>query len=262
MLRRSAGFPRELLSSDETILLELKPSAVPFVIAPILALSTLISVFLIGFVILSAASPAAAVRTCGLPLVILSFILVLGGYLGYLTWWNTFYAVTDKRILQKSGLIGINAYDAPLTAIQNVTLTQSAVAKLFGLGTLVFATSGTGGGAAVQRAQVTRGIASAMWLAGNIVFAGVRDPVAARKRVQDIVERAVSQQKDREYRRMAETFQEVGATPIATIPPHRPARPLQVGAAIHRRPAKFCEFCGSRIEGAPTFCSKCGGRVN
>jgi len=154
--QREQGFPRELLAADETILLELKPSAVPFVIAPALAMSTVLGTFLLAFALLAVESVPLAIRTCGLPLVVLALVLVLTSITGYLTWRNTFFAVTDKRVLQKSGLIGMNAFDAPLTSIQNVTLLQPFFFKLFGIGTIVFATSGTGGGAAIPRNREDR----------------------------------------------------------------------------------------------------------
>jgi len=262
--RRAEGFPRELLTSDETILLELKPSAVPFVVAPALAMSTIIVVFLLGFASLAIVSIPLAIRSCGVPLVVFAILLVITSYIGYLTWLNTFYAVTDKRVLQKSGLVGMNAFDAPLTSIQNVTLMQPFFFKLFGVGTIVFSTSGTGGGAAVQRAQIGRAMANAMWLAGNIVFAGVRDPVATRKRVQELVEASVTRQKERDYRKMAEGIVTVGTSPMqtVTIPPGAIPAPPVATMAPPRKAAKFCEFCGARIDGTPTFCAKCGGRVN
>lgn len=256
------GFPRELLTADEQVLLELKPSAVPFVTAPLLTMSTLLVGGLVLFAVLAYANINAAVATCGVPLVVLAIILSLSCFLGYFTWRNTFYAITDKRVLQKSGLVGMNAFDAPLASIQNVSLLQPWFSKLFGIGTLVFATSGTGGGTAMTRAQVSKGFANASWLAGNIVFAGVRDPVATRKRVQEIVERATTRLKEKDYRKMAETFKEVGTAPMAAVAAPVAARAPLTIIVPPRNPAKFCEFCGTKVEGTPTFCTKCGGRLN
>ena len=261
---RAEGFPRELLTADETVLLELKPSAVPFVVGPVLGLSTVLVLGLLFFATLAVANVSAAVRACAIPLVVFAIVLVLSGFLGYLTWRNTYFAVTDKRVLQKSGLIGMNVFDAPLAAVQNVSMLQPFFFKLFGIGTILFATSGMGGGAAMQRAQAGRYFSNAMWLAGNIVFSGVRDPVAARRRIQELVDLAIARQKEREYRKMAETFKEVGSTPMAgvMVAPAGSSAPPVATIAPPRKAAKFCEFCGARIEGTPTFCTKCGGRLN
>lgn len=257
----ASGFPRSLLTSDERILLELKPSAIPFVLAPVLSFSIIIIAGLVFFAALAMESINAAVASCGIPLVIFAIILVISAYIGYLTWRNTYFAISDRRVLQKSGFIGMNAYDAPVTAIQNVTLLQPWLYRLFGIGTLVFATSGTGGGAAVSRATATRSLSNAMWLAGNIVFAGVRDPVATRKRVEEILQRATADLKEKEYRKMAETFKEVGTAPGATAVLAHATPPTPTVVAPPRHSPKFCEFCGTRLEPGATFCPKCGGRV-
>ena len=99
-----------------------------------LAVSTFLVLFLFLFGTLGTVDLGAAVQVCGVPLVLLAIVITILGYIGYLTWMNTFYAVTDKRVLQKSGLIGTNAFDAPLTSIQNVTMLQSFFYKLFGIG--------------------------------------------------------------------------------------------------------------------------------
>jgi len=258
MVRFSREFPKELLTSDEKILLEIKPSAIPFVIGPLLTLSTFLVGGLFFFAVLASASVSAAIGVCGVPLVIMAIVLVVLSYIGYLTWMNTYFAITNKRVLQKSGLFGINAFDTALANIQNVSLIQSWFFRLFGIGTLVFATSGTGGGAAVARASATRSLRP-MWLAGNIVFAGVRDPVNTRKRVQELIDAAVQAQHEGEYRKMAETFKEVGAEPMARVPVVA-ARETIVFPP--RRAGKFCEFCGNPLDGIVTFCPRCGGRVN
>jgi membrane protein YdbS with pleckstrin-like domain len=252
------GFPRELLTADETVLLELKPSSVPFVVAPLLSFSALIVGALLWFGVLAFRDLGSALAVCGLPLIIFAVLMLLSAYIGHLTWRKTYYAITDKRVVQKSGLMGLRVFDAPLTAIQNVSLIQPWLYKLFDTGVLLFATSGTGGGAAMTRASISRMWSSSTWLAGNIVFAGVRDPVATRKRAQEVVDAAVAQAKERDYRKMAETFREVGSTPMAT----ERTPPVTVTFPSPRRPAKFCEYCGTPLTPSQTFCSKCGGRAN
>ncbi len=80
----------------------------------------------------------------------------------------------------------------------------------------------------------------------------------ARKRVQELIDAAVQAQRAGEYRRMAETFKQVGAEPMARVP----VAARETIVFPPRRAGKFCEFCGNPLDGIVTFCPRCGGRVN
>ncbi len=251
------GFPREVIAAGEQILLEVKPSFAPFLLAPIASISVLLvtgAVFL-GYSTLRGIGEASA-YLCGLSLVFLLPLIGFGAVVGYLRWRATYYAITDRRAIVKTGIIGSTITDAPHHAIQNVTMIQHAFQKLFGYGTVVLATSGVGGGATAPRASAMRLWSNTTVVAGDLVFMGLRDPVGLRRRCQEIMDQSAERLKEREYRKMADAFAERGQAPMPSRPPVIVAVPPAT-----RKPAKFCELCGSRLEGAPTYCAKCGGRV-
>lgn len=254
----SAVFPREVLTAGEEVLLEVKPSFAPFLLAPIGALSALLAIgglFALWGALRGFGTAFAAL--CGVFLIFLLPIIGLGAILGFYRWKASYYAVTNRRVVVRTGLIGSTITDAPHNAIQNVTMVQNAFQKLFGYGTVVLATSGVGGGSPVSRPSVVRLWSETTMVGGNIVLFGVRDPVGFRRRCVELMEQATERSKERDYRKMADAFAEKGQTPMPVRPPVVVAVP-----PVTRRPAKFCEYCGARIEGVPAYCAKCGGRVN
>lgn len=253
-----AGFPREVLSAGEQVLLEVKPSFTPFLLAPIGSLSFLLAMG--GVLVLWGAARGLAASfaiICGGLLVFLLPVLGLGAVVGYFRWKATYYALTDRRAIVRTGIIGSTLTDAPHHAIQNVTMVQNAFQKMFGYGTVILATSGVGGAATMPRPSAARLWSSTTLVGGDVVFYGVRDPVGLRRRCQELMEQATERAKERDYRKMADAFAERGQAPMPPRPPVVVTVP-----APPRKPAKFCEFCGAGVEGTPTYCAKCGGRVN
>lgn len=54
-----------------------------------------------------------------------------------------FYALTERRVLSASGVLRRLVIETPLDRVQNIAMAQSVRERLFGLGTLGFASSGT-----------------------------------------------------------------------------------------------------------------------
>ena len=62
-----------------------------------------------------------------------------------LQWVARLYVLTNRRVLRLMGILNIDLFECPLTKIQNTYLTLAWYERLTGLGTIAFATAGTGG---------------------------------------------------------------------------------------------------------------------
>lgn len=60
-----------------------------------------------------------------------------------LEWWSKDYVLTDRRVIRVTGVLRRARFEAPLRNIQHVDLSQTVMERIFALGTLGFATSGT-----------------------------------------------------------------------------------------------------------------------
>jgi membrane protein YdbS with pleckstrin-like domain len=242
-------FPREHVALGETILMELKPKKIAFIIGSLFALAFLaIPAILASYSLMT--NPGASWRGSGVWLGIAGTVLGLMALGHYLRWRGTFYAVTDRRIISVTGIVGQSVIDVPFDKVQNVMASQGGLQRWLGYGTVVFATAGVGSGARAQAPGI---------VAGNLIFVGIPKPFEVRRRVEQIVQASTKTAKLTDYRAMAETFREVGAEPMPRVRPRLPAVVLQ---SNERRPAKFCDFCGAKVEGIPKYCEKCGNRIN
>ena len=62
-----------------------------------------------------------------------------------LQWASRLYVLTNRRIMRMAGIVNIDLFECPLSKIQNTYLTLAWYERLIGLGTIAFATAGTGG---------------------------------------------------------------------------------------------------------------------
>lgn len=136
------GFPSRLLGDDERIALELRPHVRRLFPAALLLLVL---------------SPAAGFGAAAVPPgptqpwirlgIAGATAVVLARWTGwpFLQWWNTVYAITDRRLVTRSGVFARIGHDMPLTRLNDVYFTQSLTERLLGCGDLVVQSAGERG---------------------------------------------------------------------------------------------------------------------
>lgn len=140
--RADAMLPADLIHDDEIIILLLRPSPL--------------------FIVLGAAGSLIAIAIITLTLAWISHLpvpwigftdrdaFVFGGVLALLRitwqgleWWSRVYVLTDRRLIRKMGVVRIAIFETPLRRIQHTSVFRRLRERLFGLGTLGFATAGS-----------------------------------------------------------------------------------------------------------------------
>lgn len=128
------------LRDGEVVILRIKPHPVYVLLSSLgwaLALAALgVPIYLLAQ---QAWSPVSAGRVAMAAFALLCARVVWQA----LDWWAKDYVLTDRRVIRVTGVIRRARFEAPLRNIQHVDLTQSVMERLFALGTLGFATSGT-----------------------------------------------------------------------------------------------------------------------
>jgi uncharacterized membrane protein YdbT with pleckstrin-like domain len=131
--------PAHLLDGDEIVIFAVKPSLwfVLFTSARWLVAMALV----IG---LSGWLDTAGVSK---PLVVKASLALAGARVGFalLQWVSRLYVLTNRRIMRLRGIFNVDLFECQLTKIQNTYLTMAWYERLAGLGSISFATAGTGG---------------------------------------------------------------------------------------------------------------------
>ena len=98
-------------------------------------------------------------------------LLLAGIRLGwqFLDWANRLYILTDRRVIRRRGVFQVDVFEARLDRIQQTSVLQMVRERIFGLGSIAFATAGNN-------------TLYAVWEV-------VRDPQEVQKAVADAIQR-------------------------------------------------------------------------
>ncbi len=139
-LARHDILPAQLLDNDEIVIFAVKPSLwfVLFMSARWLLAMALI----IGL-----AGGLDIVPSVNKDLVIKAALALAGARVGFalLQWVSRLYVLTNRRIMRLKGIFNVDLFECQLGRIQNTYLTLAWYERLAGLGSISFATAGTGG---------------------------------------------------------------------------------------------------------------------
>lgn len=133
--------PAELLQPGELIILLLKPS-VWFIILGSLRFLGVVGIVVLGMLWLSGPQ--------GWQYLGRRDILILGAiacsarlFWQFLVWLSHVYVLTDRRIIRVYGVLRVSVFETALKQVQHTTAYFSIRERLFGLGSIGFATAGT-----------------------------------------------------------------------------------------------------------------------
>lgn len=164
---RAEALPAGLLQDDEVVILMLRPS---MLFVPLRSLGGLAAI-----AILMLALALMAVRFAWIPwsdtqAYALGVALAAGRLLWQtLDWWSRVYVLTDRRIIRRMGVLHVSEFEAQLRNIQHTSVFRPLRERLFGLGTIGFATAGSD-------------VFDAFWLM-------VKNPFAVHRTVVDAIHR-------------------------------------------------------------------------
>lgn len=137
----AVSFPKELLTPDEEIVLDLRPHW--WYIAP--ASAYLAVAVVVGVVVLASAGSGTGWD-------ILKFVVGIGvlaalGYFAirYARWASTNFVVTNERIVSRSGVVAKKGMEIPLDRVNTVFFNQTVFERILGAGDLGIESAGEQG---------------------------------------------------------------------------------------------------------------------
>jgi uncharacterized membrane protein YdbT with pleckstrin-like domain len=136
------GFPTKLLSADERLVLVLRPH-VKALLRPLIVL--LVTAPLAGFAI--GMVPDSDLSGWARAAIVVIAALVIGRWViwPFLVWWNTVYAITDRRLVTRQGVLNRTGHDMPLSRLNDVKFSHNVIERVLGCGTLVVESAGEAG---------------------------------------------------------------------------------------------------------------------
>jgi uncharacterized membrane protein YdbT with pleckstrin-like domain len=130
------GYPRRLLSDDETIVLELKPHWRALIVPVIVLLA---AVFVGTWTFSTWGSWfSGPVGSIGRWAILAVAVIVVVGFVlrPFAQWLSTQYVFTDRRIITRFGILSKHGRDMPLSKVNNVSFEVSMFGRLLNYGRL------------------------------------------------------------------------------------------------------------------------------
>lgn len=130
-----------MIDEGETVLLVARPSLWMVPLWSLEAFGVIAGlVFAFAWAADLAWTPWTEAQAFGFGLVTIAFRLLYQ----FLDWANRLYVLTDRRIIRRRGILQVDVFEARLDRIQQTNVLQLVRERAFGLGTIAFATAGTG----------------------------------------------------------------------------------------------------------------------
>ena len=181
MARKAKLIPKRMLSNDERVVFETRPSAWLYMKAAaaslIVALVALV-IFVWKWIPEAPSIPYLSDYLDGsngdyIRYAFAAIFVLATTFFSYrwLKWGSTVYAATDERIITQRGILSKKYEDIPLTMITNVDMTQSLGKRALGYGTIVFSTQGLSSGRK-----------------GDVIWEAVPDPFRVRRKIQEVMD--------------------------------------------------------------------------
>jgi uncharacterized membrane protein YdbT with pleckstrin-like domain len=134
----SVAISEKLLTEGESVVVSTR-THVKVLFGPLLVL--LLTVFVVGFVAAQVdqrVGSGGARTAIGVVVGVLALVVVVWFVLRpFVSWFTTTYTFTDRRFMQRSGLIAKEGRTIPLNRLSGVDFEMGVVDRLFGCGTLI-----------------------------------------------------------------------------------------------------------------------------
>jgi len=135
------GFPQRLLSDDERLVLVIRQH-IKVLFVPILVLIVGIAAA-VGVSFVSLFSDATWVRL--VLWVVVGLIILRWAIWPWVVWWNQVYAITNRRLILRSGVLNRQGHDMPLSRLNDVSFEHNVIERMLGAGTLIVESAGERG---------------------------------------------------------------------------------------------------------------------
>lgn len=136
------GYPRKLLSADESIELDLHPHWKALFWPVLIALAVIaVASWAVWMIPVGRAQGAARIVVAVLAIGLLAYASIRP----FLLWRTTHYVITDRRLITRQGIIARTGRDMPLARINDISFSHSVFDRIIGCGTLIVESAGERG---------------------------------------------------------------------------------------------------------------------